>query len=208
MQQIARKVDQLYPQLKDFFIGDDGIPVIKKTPTLKPTKKTEKLVKKIHSRMPERNLLDVLCLTHHLTGWAHEFGHISGAESRIDNPTERYIFNVFCQGTGMGPTQGAKHIKNSNISPHMLSWINRRHVTTKQLDKAKDKLINYSTLFLLTTAWGDGRRLRIIFLPNRIFVTNSKEALPIIISLIPTLLCFQRLFLVGFGKLWKLLKHF
>ena len=40
----------------------------------------------------------------------------------------------------------------------MLSWINRRHVTTKQLDKAKDKIINYSQLFLLTTAWGDGKR--------------------------------------------------
>ena len=108
--------------------------------------------------MPERSLLDILCLTHHLTGWAHEFSHISGADSRIDNPTERYIFNVFCQGTGMGPTQGSKHIKNSTISPHMLSWINRRHVNLRQLDKAKDRLINYSQVFLLTTAWGDGRR--------------------------------------------------
>lgn len=156
--QMARKVDQLYPKLSDFFIGEDGIPVIKKTPTLKPSKKTEKLVEKIHKRMPERSLLDILCLTHHLTGWAHEFSHISGADLRIDNPTERYIFNVFCQGTGMGPTQGSKHIKNSTISPHMLSWINRRHVNLRQLDKAKDRLINYSQVFLLTTAWGDGRR--------------------------------------------------
>ena len=39
-----------------------------------------------------------------------------------------------------------------------MSWINLHHVTTKQLDKAKDKLINYSQLFLLTTAWGDNRR--------------------------------------------------
>jgi TnpA family transposase len=153
-----KKVDQLYPKLTDFFIGEDDVPVIKKTATLKPTKHTEKLVEKIHNNMPERSLLDVLCLTHHLTGWAYEFGHISGANSRLDHPEERYILNVFCQGTGMGATQGAKHIKNTNISPHMLSWINRRHVTTKQLDKAKDKLINYSQLFLLTTAWGDGKR--------------------------------------------------
>jgi TnpA family transposase len=153
-----KKVDQLYPKLTDFFIGEDGVPVVKKTHTLKPTKHTEKLVEKIHNKMPERSLLDVLCLTHHLTGWAYEFGHISGANSRFDHPEERYILNVFCQGTGMGATQGAKHIKNTNISPHMLSWINRRHVTTRQLDKAKDKLINYSQLFLLTTAWGDGKR--------------------------------------------------
>lgn len=55
LEKMARKVDQLYPKLTDFFIGEDGIPVIKKTPTLKPTKHTEKLIKKIHSRMPERN---------------------------------------------------------------------------------------------------------------------------------------------------------
>ncbi len=156
--QMAKKVDSLYPNLPDFIIDKDGIPLLKKTPTLKPSKKTIKLVEKIHKRMPERSLLDTLCLTHHLTGWAHEFGHISGMDSRLDNPIERYILTAFCQGTGMGPTQGAKHIKGNNITPHMLSWINRRHVTPKQLDKSKDRIINYSQLFRLTTAWGDGRR--------------------------------------------------
>lgn len=154
----ARKVDNLYPNLSDFIIDEDGIPMIKKVPTLKPSKKTIKLVKKIHTSMPERSLLDTLCLTHHLTGWAHEFGPISGADSRLENSIERYILNVFCQGTGMGPTQGAKHIKNSTVTPRMLSWINRRHVTPKKLDQAKDKIINYSQLFLLTTAWGDNSR--------------------------------------------------
>lgn len=156
--QMARKVDKLYPQLSDFFITEDSIPFLKKTITIKPSKKTIKLVEKIHNRMPERSLLDILCLTHHLTEWAYEFGHLSGADSRLGNPIERYILNVFCQGTGMGPTQGAKHIKNSAITPRMFSWINRRHVTPKQLDKSKDKVINYSQLFLLTTAWGDNRR--------------------------------------------------
>lgn len=158
LSQMTQKVDKLYPNLSDFMINKDGTPVLKKVPTLKPTKKTLKLVEKIHQRMPERSLLDITCLTHHLTGWAHEFGPISGVDSRLDNPIERYILNVFCQGTGMGPTQGAKHMKANTITPHMLSWINRHHVTAKQLDKAKDKIINYSQLFLLTTAWGDNRR--------------------------------------------------
>jgi TnpA family transposase len=156
--QMARKVDKLYPKLPDFIIDETGVPVLKKVPTIKPTKKTSKLLDKIRRRMPERSLLDTLCLTHHLTGWAYEFGHISGVDSRLDNPIERYILNAFCQGTGMGPSQGAKHIKNSTVTAHMLSWINRRHVTPKQLDRSKDRLINYSQHFLLTTAWGDGRR--------------------------------------------------
>lgn len=157
LSQMAQKVDNLYPNLSDLMI-EEGIPVLKKVHTLKPTKKTLKRVEKIHQKMPERSLLDIICLTHHLTGWAHEFGPLSGVDSRLDNPVERYILNVFCQGTGMGPTQGAKHMKENTITPRMLSWINRRHVITKQLDKAKDKLINYSQLFLLTTAWGDHRR--------------------------------------------------
>lgn len=58
----------------------------------------------------------------------------------------------------MGSSQGAKHIKNTVISPHMLSWINRRHVTPKQLDGAKNKIINHTQRYHLITAWGDNRR--------------------------------------------------
>jgi TnpA family transposase len=154
----ARMVDELYPNLPDFEIDADGTPMLKKTPTAKPSKHTTKMVEKIHHSMPERSLLDVLCLTHHLTGWAHEFGHISGADTKLENPIERYILNVFCQGTAMGSSQGAKHIKNVTVSPRMLSWINRRHVTPKTLDKAKNRIINQSKIYHLTTAWGDGSR--------------------------------------------------
>lgn len=156
--QKAKEVDALYPKLTDFIIDETGVPAFKKVPTIKPTKKTLKMVEKIAQRMPERRLLDSLCLTHHLTGWAYEFGHVSGVESRLDNPIERYILNAFCHGTGMGPTQGAKHIKNSIVTPHMLSWINQHHVTLEYLERSKDRVINYSHYFLLTTAWGDGSR--------------------------------------------------
>ncbi len=154
----ARTVDELYPNLPDFEIDGDGEPLLKKTPTIKPSKHTRQMVEKIHHHLPERSLLDVLCLTHHLTGWAHEFSHISGVDGKLDNPIERYILNVFCQGTAMGSTQGAKHIKNVIVSPHMLSWINRRHVSPKNLDKAKNRIINQSKICHLTTAWGDGSR--------------------------------------------------
>ena len=154
----ARTVDERYPNLTDFSIDPDGEPMLKKTPTAKPSKHTRQMVEKIHHHMPERSLLDVLCLTHHLTGWAHEFSHISGADTKLENPVERYIFNVFCQGTAMGPTQGAKHIKNVAVSPRMLSWIHRRHVSPQNLDKAKNRIINQSKIYHLTTAWGDGKR--------------------------------------------------
>lgn len=94
--QKAKYVDELYPNLPDFIIDEDGTPVLKKTTTEKPSKHTSKMVEKFYQRMPERSLLDVLSLTHHLTGWAHEFGHISGSDTKFVDPIERYIFNVFC----------------------------------------------------------------------------------------------------------------
>jgi TnpA family transposase len=57
----------------------------------------------------------------------------------------------------MGPTQTAQHLRaEADITAHMLSWINRRHITPKALDKARERLINCSNTFLLPTAWGDG----------------------------------------------------
>ena len=143
LEHMAARVDQRYPA--DFRMDEQGSPVLKKVPTLKASSKTLTLVDKIHNKMPERRLLDILCLTHHLTNWAYEFGHISGADSRLDNPIERYIFTVFCQGTAMGSSQGAKHIKNNTVTAHMLSWIHRRHVTLRQLNQAKDRI---TTIFV------------------------------------------------------------
>lgn len=65
----------------------------------------------------------------------------------------------------MGPAQTARHVRrtylNSSslaITAHMLSWANHRYTTPKQLDRAKDRVINFTTHFPLTAAWGDGSR--------------------------------------------------
>ena len=153
----AQEFDDLYPQMTDFVIDDKGVPFLKKVPTQKPTPETLELVAQIQEHMPERNLLDILCLTHHSTDWAHSFGPISGSETRLENPLDRYILNTFCYGTGMGPTQTAKHVR-TYITPHMLSWINHRHVNIQSLNQAKDRVVNYTKDFSITKAWGDGSR--------------------------------------------------
>ena len=153
----TKEFDDLYPKLFDFIIDEKGVPSLKKTPTSKPTLATLSLVDQIQKNMPERHLLDILCSTHHTTGWAFEFGPLSGSEARFEQPIDRYILNTFCYGTGMGPNQTAKHVRTS-ITPHMLSWINQRHVSINILDKAKDRVVNYTKDFLITKAWGDGSR--------------------------------------------------
>jgi len=149
--------DNSYPYLTNFSINDKGIPSLKRSITVKPTQDTLEIVAKIQKEMPERSLLDILGLTHHSTGWAFEFGPISGMGARFKEPIDRYIINAFCYGTGMGPSQTAKHM-HSSISPRMLSWVNQRHSNIKILGAAKDRLINFSKDFHITKAWGDGSR--------------------------------------------------
>ena len=153
----AKAFDDLYPKLSDFVIDENGVPSLKKTPTSKPTSETLELVAQIQNHMPERSLLDMLCSTHHTTGSAFEFGSLSGSEPRFEQPIDRYILNTFCHGTGMGRTQTAKHVR-TNITPHMLSWVNQRHSSINLLDKAKDRVVNYTHDFSITKAWGDGSR--------------------------------------------------
>lgn len=154
----ADRVDRDFPSIEEFIIDKNGTPILKKPPTQKRPPSAIWLANQIKERMPERNIIDILCSTHHYAGWANVFGPISGSDPKIDNPIERYIYTNFTFGSGLGPTQGAQHLRTEmDITAHMLSWINRRHVTPKMLDSARELLINCSNSFTLPLAWGDGK---------------------------------------------------
>lgn len=154
----ANKVDLNYPNINELVIDEKGRPSLKKRAAKKPSKKAMWLVEEIKRRMPKRNILDILCNSHHYTGWANIFEPISGLETKIDNPTERYILTTFAYGSAMGPEQAVQHIRTKEkVTSHMLSWINRRHITAKMLDEARKLLINISLAFPLINAWGDGK---------------------------------------------------
>jgi TnpA family transposase len=152
----ANRVDTQFPDLTELIIDKNGNPMLKKRSPRQRSQQAIWLSQEIRNRMPERNLLDILCNSHHYTGWAHEFGPITGFDSKISNSVERYILTNFAYGTRMGSTQAAKHIK-ADISAHMLSWVNRRHITPVLLDKAVTRLINYSNIFQIIKAWGTGK---------------------------------------------------
>jgi TnpA family transposase len=153
---IADRVDKQYPSLAELGIDEHGNPTLKKRSPKQRNPQSIWLSQEIRNRIPERNLLDILCNTHHYTGWAHEFGPITGFDSKLSDPIERYILTNFTYGTRLGPTQAAKHIK-ADITAHMLSWVNRRHVTPQLLNKALTKLINFSNTFQILKAWGTGK---------------------------------------------------
>lgn len=202
----AKRVDEQFLQNKFVSIDKKGMPILKKR-AAKANPRAEVLLAEIKKRLPERNILDVLCLTHHYTGWAHSFAPLSGSESKLENPIERYIGTTFCYGTGMGPNQTARHLK-ADMSAHMFSWINRRHVNLKRLDAALVKLVDYYIGFPLVKVWGPGKRcavdgtLRttIIYLPKPIFVMALKVVFLFIMLLIITSPFSLRLWLAGYGK--------
>ena len=152
----ARCVDAAYPDTAELTIDKDGKPTLHKRGPKKRPSSAVWLEKMIKSRLKKRNLLDVFCSSHFYCDWAHEFGPISGDEAKIKNPIERYLLTSFAYGTGLGPAQTVLHVK-SDISAHMLSWVNQRHVTPDMLDKAREKLINLLAQFKLVKTWGDGK---------------------------------------------------
>lgn len=53
----------------------------------------------------------------------------------------------------MGSAQTSKHIRGS-ITPYMISFTNKRHITEEKLDKALVDVINFYNKFSLPKLWG------------------------------------------------------
>lgn len=62
----SRKVDKDYPYIKELILDKDGSPKLKKRATKRNPRATI-LRDEIKERLPERNLLDVMCLAQHCT---------------------------------------------------------------------------------------------------------------------------------------------
>ena len=140
----ARAVDAGSPANRQIAIGPDGIPVLRRTPARPVTAAAVALEAALRQRMPERNLLDVLCNVEHWTRWTRHFGPLSGSDPKLEHPVERYILTAFTYGCNLGPAQAARHLRGI-VTPHMLSFVNRRHVTAQTLSAATTDVLNGTT---------------------------------------------------------------
>jgi len=154
----AETVNDNYNNQSSFVINEDNQqPVLKKYDSLSKSDKAETIERIIRERLKEKTILDILSNAHHHTGWAYEFGPISGTEPKLDNAIEKYILTTFGVGTGMGPTQTAQHVR-TDISARIISRVNKKHASIKILDKAIKRIVDYSNGFSLISAWGTGER--------------------------------------------------
>src|SRR3546814_1989066 len=77
-----------------------------------------------------------------IENWPHFTRHfcpISGHEPKTKQATERYLQTIFAMGCNLGPNQAARHFVGE-VSPHMISRANRRHVTVEKLEAATREL--------------------------------------------------------------------
>jgi Tn3 transposase DDE domain len=94
--------------------------------------------------------------TNLVTGFVRQFGPLSGLEAKLDNIEEKHCASVFVMGSGMGVTQGARHM-GGLVSAATLSLINRRHVTVEKLDAAHRDILDAYNQFELPRCWGSGK---------------------------------------------------
>jgi TnpA family transposase len=151
----ATSVDAGYPNNRTVVINELGEPVLKRSKSSEVSPSVKALEAAIAERMPERNLIDILRNVDYWTNFTRHFGPLSGSDPKLERATERYLLTTFTYGCNLGPTQAARHMRGT-VTPHMLSFVNRRHVSAVKLNAALTDVINRYNVLSLPKLWGDG----------------------------------------------------
>jgi TnpA family transposase len=152
----AERVDRGYADNRELVISDKGEPTLKSKKSAGPDPDVARLEAALFERMPERSIIDALCHLEHWLNWTRHLGPLSGSDPKIDRAVERYILCAFTYGSNLGAAQAARHM-NGLVTPHMLSFVNRRHVSVAKLEAVLRDLINAYHRFALPRLWGEGK---------------------------------------------------
>jgi len=156
LDETARQVDAGYTENGQLVIDEHGKPTLKRLQGREQPASVKELEAAVISRLPEHNVIDILSNVAYYTGWTRHYGPLSGSDPKLERAVERYILTAFAYGCNLGPTQAARHMRGT-VTPHMLSFINRRHVNAHKLNAALRDVINHYHLFPLPKLWGVGK---------------------------------------------------
>lgn len=155
--QIAAQVDAALPNLgHDVTINDKGEPVLKRVLARDIPASAIALQGLLNRRLPTRNLLDVLTNIEHWTRFTRHFTPAAGTAPKLKYATERYLQTLFAMGCNLGPTQAARHFA-ADVTPHMLSFVHRKHMSIEQLETATRELTELYLQLDLPKVWGEGK---------------------------------------------------
>ncbi|HNC91234.1 MAG TPA: Tn3 family transposase [Anaerolineales bacterium] len=154
LQAVAQKADEGFPS-NEYLSIENGEPLLKRLTAAPIPPGLQSFEEYLKQYMKQNDVLNVLWQTEQWLNWTKHFGPISGLDSKIENPQERYVINTFCYGCNLGPTQTARSI--SLVDRRQISFINQRHVTEQKLDEAIVSVINAYKDFPLQRLWGLGK---------------------------------------------------
>ncbi len=156
LEAIAQETDRAFPANK-FVRIEHGAPVI--TRPLRPPDAPSVLALEtlLAERLQMVNILDLLSDTEHWLRWTRFFGPISGHDTKLEDPVGRYLTTVFCYGTNIGPSEGARSL--DGLDRRQIAWVNQRHITEEGLDQANACVITAYSRLLLPKCWGVGTRV-------------------------------------------------
>lgn len=154
---MAKKLDDDFPAKRDHVtMGPDGEPVLRRTVAREIPASAIALQQRLDERLKTRNVLDVMANIEHWTNFTRHFGPLSGSDPKIRKAAERYLLTIFAMGCNLGPTQAARHF-DSDVTAHMMSFVNRRHMSVDKLETAQRELIELYLRLDLPKHWGDGK---------------------------------------------------
>lgn len=136
---------------------ENGVPILGKPEKKKYPEQLKLIETLITERLKPINILDVLTDTEYWLNWTKDFGSISGHNTKLENPIERYLITSFCYGCNLGPTQTSQSLEG--INRKQVAWINNRHITEEKIELAIKNIINAYNCFSLPKFWGSGKRV-------------------------------------------------
>ncbi|PRR81176.1 Tn3 family transposase [Clostridium vincentii] len=145
------------------FPSNQYLRIQKGEPILTPLKKKEepkdlKLIKSLLAdKMKQVSILDILYTSQQWYNWTKFFGPLSGYDSKLDDPVERYLTTAFCYGCNLGPSQTANSL--DTITRKQVSYINQWHISSDKIDDATNHIINLYKKFNILKYWGTGERV-------------------------------------------------
>src|SRR5699024_5639181 len=153
----SREIDDKLPDNEESVtITEEGEPIVRKAEAKASSSFLAQLELLIEEKMPERNIIDILCNVEYWVNWSRHFGPLSGSDPKLNRPKERYILNTFTYGCNLGPSQAARHMRGT-VTPRTLSFVNQRHVTADKLYQATKDIIDQYDKFELPKLWGSGQ---------------------------------------------------
>jgi hypothetical protein len=107
---IARATDLSFPENAALRI-ENGEPVLAKLLRKKTPARLGWLEAAIKVEMEQTPILDALADTENLLHWTRFFGPLSGLETKLEQPRDRYLPASFCYGCTLGPSQTARSVQ-------------------------------------------------------------------------------------------------